>query len=67
MTGAIACLKQTVLTYIRAMACTHAPDELRTRITLKQCSLLRVLYTCPVAGFVLVGECLFISSYKQQS
>jgi len=42
MTGPIACLKQTVLTYIRAMACYHAPDALRTRNTFKHYSLKRV-------------------------
>lgn len=60
MTGSIACLKQTVLTYIRAMAFIHAPDELRTRNTFKHLSPKRVLYTCPIAGFVLVGVCLFL-------
>ena len=35
MTGPIACFKQTVLTYIRAIDYPYAPDELRTRSTLK--------------------------------
>ena len=36
MTGPIVCLKQTVLTYIRAIVYPYAPDELRTRSTLKK-------------------------------